>query len=341
MTRRKKIAVIVGLIILLVITILSSLAIGSVKIRINSIIRILLSTIFPDIPHTWPSSFETIVLHVRLPRILIGALVGSALATAGTNMQGLFKNPMADPSIIGISAGAGLGATMAIIFDLALLSIYFIPLMAFLGALVTVFIVYNLAKVGDTIPVGTMLLAGIAVGSFLSSVTSFAMYVGGTKLHQIMSWMLGGLAMGSWEYFMMACPIVVGGIILTFPFAKDLNIILLGEKEAKHLGVEVDRVKKALLILSSLITATAVAISGIIGFVGLMIPHIMRLIVGPDHRALLPSSALFGACFLICSDTVARTIIAPTEIPVGIITAFCGAPFFIYLLWKQKGRGMN
>ncbi|MFC1786652.1 FecCD family ABC transporter permease [Halobacteriota archaeon] len=285
---------------------------------------------------SWSVAEETIIFQIRLPRIVLGVLVGAALGVAGTAMQGLFKNPMADPYIIGISSGAALGATFAIVFGLGTLGMYTIPLVAFIGAAAAIFLVYNIASVGGKLPVGTLLLAGIAVSLFLSAITSFMMYISGEKLHGIVFWLMGGLWASSWDRVLMSFPLIFVGTTIIYIFARDLNVMLLDEEPAQHLGVDVEGLKKIIMISTSLITASAVAVSGIIGFVGLIIPHTMRILVGPDHRILLPCSALVGGIFLVWADTLARTIIAPTEIPVGIITALFGAPFFIYLLRKRK-----
>lgn len=285
---------------------------------------------------SWSVAEETIIFQIRLPRIVLGVLVGAALGVAGTAMQGLFKNPMADPYIIGISSGAALGATFAIVFGLGTLGMYTIPLVAFIGATAAIFLVYNIASVGGKLPVGTLLLAGIAVSLFLSAITSFMMYISGEKLHGIIFWLMGGLWASSWDRVLISFPLIFVGTTIIYIFARDLNVMLLDEEPAQHLGVDVEGLKKIMMISTSLITASAVAVSGIIGFVGLIIPHTMRILVGPDHRILLPCSALVGGIFLVWADTLARTIIAPTEIPVGIITALFGAPFFIYLLRKRK-----
>ena len=285
---------------------------------------------------SWSVAEETIIFQIRLPRIVLGFLVGAALGVAGTAMQGLFKNPMADPYIIGISSGAALGATVAIVFGLDKAGMYTIPLVAFIGATAAIFLVYNIASVGGKLPVGTLLLAGIAVSLFLSAITSFMMYISGEKLHGIIFWLMGGLWASSWDRVWISFPLIFVGTTIIYIFARDLNVMLLDEDPAQHLGVDVEGLKKIMMISTSLITASAVAISGIIGFVGLIIPHTMRILVGPDHRILLPCSALVGGIFLVWADTLARTIIAPTEIPVGIITALFGAPFFIYLLRKRK-----
>jgi len=286
---------------------------------------------------------EAVVIQVRLPRIFAAAIVGIALAVAGVVLQGLLRNPMADPYVIGISAGASLGASLAITFGIGF-SLWgvlnSVPLMAFITALCTVFIVYNIARKGGGVPMLTLLLVGVAVNSFLLAVVSFIEMVSGEALHVIIFWMLGSFAVCNWNYVKIALPFVTVGVVLIYVFARDLNIILLGEEQAHHLGVDIERLKKIMLVCASLITAAAVSISGIIGFIGLIIPHITRILVGPDHRILIPSSALAGAIVLILCDTIARTIIRPAELPVGIITSLLGCPFFIYLLRERKGSAI-
>jgi len=285
----------------------------------------------------WPENFRAVIMDIRLPRILLGVLVGCSLAVSGAVMQGVFKNPMADPYIIGLSAGAAVGASASTFLPLQQdIGMYALPLLAFIGAISTVFLVYQIAKLRGRARVETLLLSGIAVGSFLAAVTSFLLYLSGHQFRFLFFWLLGGLWMASWKIVWIVFPIVSIGTVLLQLFARDLNAMLMGEEQATHLGIDVETVKKILLALTSLLAGTAVAFSGIIGFVGLIIPHIMRLRVGPNHSVLLPASTLAGGLFLTSVDTVARTIIAPTEIPVGVLTALCGAPFFAYLL--RKGR---
>jgi len=286
---------------------------------------------------SWPENFRAVIIDIRLPRILLGVLVGCSLAVSGAVMQGVFKNPMADPYIIGLSAGAAVGASASTFLPLQQdIGMYVLPLLAFIGAISTVFLVYQIAKLRGRARVETLLLSGIAVGSFLAAVTSFLLYLSGQQFRFLFFWLLGGLWMASWKVVWIVFPIVSIGTVLLQLFARDLNAMLMGEEQATHLGIDVETVKKILLALTSLLAGTAVAFSGIIGFVGLIIPHIMRLRVGPNHSVLLPASTLAGGLFLTSVDTVARTIIAPTEIPVGVLTALCGAPFFAYLL--RKGR---
>lgn len=327
-----------GMTICLILTMVFAIGIGPVHIPSMTVAKILLSKVLlvSSFSKSWMPTHEAIIIDVRLPRVLLGALVGSALAVAGTAMQGLFKNPMASPYIIGISSGAAFGASLAIVLGLNLGGIYTLPLMAFLFATLTVFVVYNIARTRGKVPVETLLLAGIAVGTFFSALVSFMLYIAGEKLHGIVFWLMGGLWASNWDKIAITAPLILLGIVVIFFFSRDLNIMLMGEESALDLGVEVEMVKKVILVSASLITAAAVSVCGIIGFVGLIIPHIMRILVGPDHRILLPSSCLCGSMFLILADTLARTIVAPTELPVGIITALFGAPFFVYLLRRRK-----
>ena len=320
-------------------TIILATTLGAAHISPFTVLKILLAKL-PLIKNlitpSWTIGEATIILQIRLPRIILGVLVGAALSIAGTTMQGLFKNPMADPYIVGISSGAALGAISTIVFGLTIFGMYTIPLMAFIGAAAAIFLVYNIASVRRKLPVSTLLLAGIAVTLFLSAIISLMMYISGEKLHGIVFWLMGGLWGRNWNHVMMAFPFIFLGAIIIYIFARDLNVMLLGEEPAQHLGIEVETLKKIIILSTSLITAAAVSVSGIIGFVGLIIPHAMRILVGPDHRILLPSSALVGGIFLVWADTLARTIISPIELPVGIITALFGAPFFIYLLRTRK-----
>lgn len=285
-----------------------------------------------------PGLQDTIILQIRLPRVLLAALVGLGLAISGAVMQGLFRNPMADPYIIGISSGAALGAALSITLGglWGLGGFYSTPVMAFLGAIGASLLVYNIARVGGRVPVATLLLSGIAIASFLSALTSLIMYTAGESLHQIMFWVMGGLWGRSWRHILIAAPPILAGSTVLCLFSRDLNVMLLGDEEAYHLGVGVEKLKLILLGAASLVAGVAVSVSGVIGFVGLIVPHIMRILVGPDHRILLPSSALAGGAFLIWADALSRTVIAPTELPVGIVTALTGAPFFLYLLKKRR-----
>jgi iron complex transport system permease protein len=278
---------------------------------------------------------EVIVRRIRLPRIALAAVVGFALAAAGTVMQGFFRNPMADPSIIGVSSGAAVGAvaTMA----LSITGPFGLQLSAFCGAVLTAFAVYLIATEGGRTPVATLLLAGVAVQTFLGAVTSYLLLHAGQDLERAIYWLMGNLDNAAWDEVAVTAPVAVGGFIVLLAYARDLNVLLLGEEEAHTLGIEVERTKRILLAVSSVVTAAAVAVAGVIGFVGLVVPHMLRLVVGPDHRVLLPASAIGGAAFLVATDTVARVgAFAGGPLPVGIVTAALGAPFFLYLLRTRE-----
>lgn len=288
-------------------------------------------------------SHQVIMWSVRLPRIFLGVLVGSSLAIAGAAFQGLFQNPMADPYIMGISSGAALGASLAIVFkiNIKLLNIPSISIFAFLGGIIAVFVVYNIGTVENKISTTRLLLSGIAVGQFLTAIMSIIMVFYSNDLSKIIFWTMGGLAGKGWEPFIgIVVPTVLSMIFISF-FSRDLNIMLTGEKEAKSMGVDIEKTKLYILVLGTFMTAMVVSVSGIIGFVGLIIPHVIRIIMGPDNRILIPASGLVGGIFIIVTDTIARTIISPVEIPVGIITSLLGGPFFIYLLKIEKKANMK
>jgi iron complex transport system permease protein len=310
---------------------LVSAAVGPVRIGVGSVAEIALSALV-GLPTDAPESHRTIVLSIRLPRIVLGAVVGFALAAAGTVMQGFFRNPMADPSIVGVSAGAATGAVAAIV---APVSVPFaLPVAAFVGALAAGFAVYLLATESGRTPVQTLLLAGVAIQTLLGAVVSFLLVHAGRDIREAIYWLMGHLHHSTWTEAAVAGAIVVPGFLATLAYARDLNVLLLGEDDAHSLGIEVERTKRILLSVASLLTAAAVAVAGVVGFVGLIVPHVMRLLVGPDHRILLPTSALAGAAFLVATDTVARS--GPAELPVGIVTAAVGAPFFLYLLRNRE-----
>ena len=283
---------------------------------------------------------QAIIENIRLPRIFLAFTVGAALGVAGGIMQGLFRNSMADPGIIGVSSGGATGAVIAISSGLAATSTLFIPVFAFLGAMGAMLVVFTIATVGGRFSMATLLLGGIAVSSFLGAVTSATIILTDdlTVQRQIIFWIAGGVDSARWESVRIAAPIVIVGSVIAMFIARDLNLLLVSEDEARSLGVRVTLVRNLLLVCASMITGAAVAFSGIIAFVGLVVPHVMRLIVGADHRVLLPLSALAGGLFLLIADTAARIILSPAELRVGIVTAMFGAPFFVYLLVKNRSR---
>jgi len=335
---RSRAYAIVGLAVLLGITIVVTLGIGSTDIPFGTLLQILLSKLpLVHIQPTWTINTEVIIFDIRLPRLLMAGLVGAALAVAGTTYQGLFRNPLADPYLIGVAQGAALGAVVG--FMLPAWQIGGIPFLAFVGAISAAAMVYAVARVGKTLPMTTLILAGIAIGAFLSAITSYLMIASGDTLHGIISWLLGSFSLTSWWQVAMVTPYILVGIIIIWLFARPLNVMQLDEEQAQQLGINVEQVKLILLGVATLITAAAVCFCGTIGFVGIIIPHAMRLLWGPDHRFLLPLATFAGAIFLILADTAARTMLAPTEVPIGVITAFIGAPFFLYLL-RQKKRAI-
>jgi iron complex transport system permease protein len=281
---------------------------------------------------------RAIVLELRLPRIVLAALVGAALAAAGAVFQGIFRNPLADPYIIGVSGGAALGATTAIVFGwtAAVAGISAVTLAAFVAALLVTALVYRLAWIRGEVAVEPLLLAGVAVGAFLAAVVSALQLFGGQSWQQVIFWLMGGLSGRTWQHVVLILPYVGAGYAVARIFARDLNLLVLGDETARALGVDAGRARALLIGAATLMAAAAVSVSGLIGFVGLVVPHLLRLVVGPDHRRLLPAAALGGAVTLLLADTVARTAAAPAEIPVGIVTAALGAPFFLFLLRRHR-----
>lgn len=331
--------------ILLLFSITLAASVGPLQIDVEKVLGIIAHR-FPIIGDMinsyWTPLEESVILQLRLPRVLSATLVGVALSVAGVIFQCIFRNPMADPYMLGLASGAGFGATLVVVLGIGLpqLSVFYaIPLMAFACGTLTLFLVYGITKAGFGDPILRLILAGIAVSSFFSSLISILMAIAGESVHAVLSWLFGGFPMSRWEYVNIAAPIILLSLALIYVFARDLNVMLLGDEEAKYLGVEVEKVRKRMLILSSLITAVAVSISGIIGFIGLVVPHMTRILVGFDHRILIPSSALIGASLLVLCDTIARTVLRPIVLPTGVVTAMLGAPFFIYLLIKSGRAG--
>jgi iron complex transport system permease protein len=337
----------VGAVLLLVMVLVAcavvATAIGSVYIPFGDVLKVCWNKLSPfNFAPVWRPVDETIILQVRLPRVIGSALVGAGLGTAGVLFQGLLRNPMADPYIIGTSAGAALGATIAMLLPLgaAFLGFGTVPVLAFVGALATVFLVYRLARVGGKTPVVSMLLAGFVVSAMLTAVMFLVISLSDKlygKFHSVYGFLMGGVSVSGWGQISVIAPIVIVGILVARLWAFRLNAFALGEEGAAHVGVDVERSKTVFLALGSTLTAAAVSIGGLIGFVGLVIPHAMRLLLGPDHRVLIPCSAIAGGAFLVIADTLARTLNSPREIPVGIITALIGAPVFIYLL-RSRGK---
>jgi iron complex transport system permease protein len=319
----------------LVVAFVAGIVLGSVDLAPSTTIAILLHRIGFDLPLTWPPSSEAIVIDLRLPRVLTAMVVGAGLAVAGATFQGLLRNPLADPYVLGTASGAALGAAIAVLIPARGLVLQFGLLngLAFIGALLSVTVVYRLSRTSALAPLTSLLLTGYAVGSLLAAGLAMAMYVSGSGLRQIFAYLLGGFDGTSWARLAVAAPLILGGSALILARSRALNGFLLGEEAAAHLGVDVRRERVILLGLASLVTAAGVAIAGLIGFVGLVVPHVVRLLVGPNARLVLPISMLFGASFLAIADLVARMF---GGVPVGVITAIIGAPFFLVLLRRAR-----
>jgi len=326
-----------GLIVACILIALLALTVGSVGIPFKTVWQILISHLpFVNLHGDWAATTDMIITGIRLPRILMAGIVGAALGTAGATYQGLFRNPLADPYLIGVAQGAALGAVIGFILPWTFGGNYLIPILAFAGAVIAVSVVYLIARVGKTLPMTTLILAGVAIGSLLMSITAYLTMISADKVRSILSWLMGNFSSSSWDQLRIISPYIVIGIVVIFLFARPLNVMQLDEEQAQQLGINVERTKLILLAAATLITAAAVCFVGTIGFVGIIVPHIVRLIWGPDHRSLLPLSAITGAILLILADTASRTLMAPSEIPVGVITAFLGAPFFLFLLRRTK-----
>lgn len=316
-----------------------SLTVGQIDVPVKNALAILCQQLhLPFLQETAVSKEQLAVIwYIRLPRMLVGALVGAALGISGAVMQGIFSNPLADPGLIGISAGAATGAVLSIALGTAAMSMFTMPAFAFCGSICAVTLTVFLAMRNGKIPVMTLLLAGVAVGMLLGAVTSGILtFMNEQKLQQYLFWMVGGLDYRRWEHVYLAAGPVLCGIVVMMLLARHLNILVLGETEARAVGMPVTTFRMGLLFVAAMTTATSVCVSGNIGFVGLVIPHMMRMLLGPDHRVLLPASALGGAAFLVFCDSLGRVVMPPAEVRVGIMTALLGTPYFLYLLRRMQ-----
>lgn len=329
-------------IVILIIVFILSIAVGSVFIPPLVQIRMLMANI-PGliVAQNWPATFETIVYQIRLPHAVLILLAGSALASSGAAYQGLFRNPLADPYLIGVASGAGLMAviSMTIHWPTTFLGLYAVPAAAFLGALGTVFVVYGLARTGKVTPAPTLILAGVAVSSFATSLTSFLMLRSSAELRRALAYQLGGALFPGWEPVLAMLPYVLLGTTVLILSGYSLNVLQFGDEQAQQLGLNIERHRLIIITAASLTTAAAVAFAGIIGFIGLVVPHVIRIIWGPDYRRLIGLSIIAGASALLLADIVARTVLAPQVLPVGIVTALIGAPFFLWVLRRSKIQG--
>ena len=342
LTTRRWLTTVFTLAIASVLLIVISLRFGAEHMAFGEIISLLwhaLGVGTSELDSASPSS--VILLQVRLPRVLLSYLVGGCLAAVGVGLQALLRNPLADPYVLGVSSGAALGVSLAMLFGVgtAVLATLSLPVCAMLGGLLSIFIVYRIALSYGRLPVYTLLLAGVILNATFSSLIMFITSImAPSRTFTVLQWLMGSLTAPSYAALsVLAAYVVIGGFILFYQ-AQSLNLLSLGDETARSLGVEVERVKKTVFFSSALLTGAVVSFSGMIGFVGMVIPHAVRMIIGPDHRLLLPAAALAGGTFLLAADTLARILLAPSEIPVGIITALAGGPFFLYLLINKKSR---
>ncbi len=326
----------------LILLILISTGLGFMAVSPVQVARIILSRIFnlPDLIRGLEESQILVVTQVRLPRILTSALVGSGLAMAGAVFQGLLLNPLADPYTLGVSAGAAFGASLAILLGTPLLGLYTIPFLAFVFALATLGVVLWLAAGGERYSSQNLILSGVIVAAILAAGIGLIKHLADERVSVIIFWLMGSFAAKSWWEVVLTLAVVLAGGGVTIYFARDLNILSLGDKSAASLGVETQQTRLILLIVTSLMTAVCVSVSGIIGFVGLVVPHLMRFIIGPDNRMLLPVSALGGALLLLGADTLTRTALSH-EVPIGVLTALIGGPYFCYIFRKRQLGRMN
>jgi iron complex transport system permease protein len=334
-TRDRRTVLVVGGLVVAVIGAVLGIALGSVAVPPGDTITIVLDRLLGTHLSSADAALTAIVWDLRLPRVLTAMVVGAGLAVAGATFQGLLRNPLADPYVLGTASGAALGAALALLIPVRALILGFglVQVFAFVGALAAITTVYRLSRVSGLAPLTSLLLTGYAVASLLSAGLAMAMYVSGAALRQIFNYLLGSFQMASWERLLGALPIVVVGTILILSRAKSLNGLLLGEEPASNLGINVGRERALLLALASLVTAAAVTVSGLIGFVGLVVPHVVRLLTGPNARSVIPISAIWGANLLVFADLAARVV---GDIPVGVVTAVIGAPFFLVLLRRAR-----
>ncbi len=323
---------------LLAAVLLFSVAVGSVVIPPGTTLSLLFAHLFGRPLPADSQPFDTILFNLRLPRTLLVALAGAALSGSGAAYQGLFRNPLADPYLIGVASGAGLGAVMAmsVHWPYSVTGLLAVPAAAFAGALLTVLIVYRLARVGRAIPTTNLILAGVAVSSFATALTSFWMINSTGEVRRALVWLLGGATLSGWQPVLAVLPYVVLGLGVLLTLGHSLNVLQFGDEQAKQLGLPTERVRVLVIAAATLTTAAAVAFAGIIGFVGLIVPHIVRMVWGGDYRRLLPLAMINGAVLLLAADILARVVMAPQEIPVGIITALAGGPFFLWILRRSK-----
>lgn len=338
-SRGAEFAVLLTAIVLLAAAILGSFAIGPLKLPASDVVHVVAAQLGLADSGDLSRRDIAVVWDLRLPRILMACVVGASLAVAGAALQGLFGNVLADPGVIGVSSGASLGAVAAIVVGADMLGRWTITVAAFAGGCLATAIIYALARGDRSGATTTMLLVGIAIGAACAAATGFFTYISdSTQLEQLIFWQMGSLARVSWPELAPALPAFVIGLIGLLTLARPLDLLALGERQARHLGVDVHRVRLLLIVLGALLVGSAVAFAGAVGFVGLVIPHIVRLMIGPGHRWLLPVAAVLGALLIVIADTAARTLDPPLEIPLGLFTAAIGAPFFLWLIQRQRPK---
>ncbi|WP_406729618.1 iron ABC transporter permease [Streptomyces sp. GD-15H] len=330
--------------VLLLMSVVAGLGIGSVRVPPGQAWGIVTHALGADLGDAqWSRARETIVLDVRAPRVLLGAVAGAGLAVVGTAMQALIRNPLAEPYLLGVSSGAALGAVVVIVFGVTLFGPVSLSVAAFAGALGALLLVYASARTGGRITSVRLVLSGVAVAAVLTAVLNLLLLTGdrGNEARTVLAWTLGGLGGVNWSTLWLPSTALLIGVGVLMAQARNLNLLLAGEEAATTMGLDVARFRVRMFVLLSLVTGVLVAAAGPIGFVGLMLPHIVRLVVGGDHRRVLPTAALGGAVFLIWADIAARTVAAPMEIPVGVLTALCGGPFFLWLMRRDARRGTD
>lgn len=329
--------------IALLVSMVVGLAVGSVYVPPLSAAQALLHQVFPKITVDGPTFYETIIVQVRGPRVILGAIVGAGLAVIGMALQALLRNPLADPFLLGVSSGASVGAVGVIVGGVAVLGSATTSVAAFIGSITALALVYSLSRAGGIITTTRLILAGVAVAYLLSAVTSLMLIMAksGDQARQILTWMLGGLGGASWSTVWLPLSTLIAGIVVLLAHSRTLNVLLAGDEAAISMGVDVTRFRAQMFVVTSLLAGVLVAVSGPIGFVGLILPHTVRMLIGSDHRLALPAAALGGAIFLVLADVAARTLASPQEIPVGIVTALCGGPFFLWLIRRESRRALS
>lgn len=317
-----------------------SIAVGSVFIPPEVIALLLFNrTLGLDTPVDW-QGFATILFSLRLPRTALVMLAGMALSGSGAAYQGLFRNPLADPYLVGVASGAGLGAViaMSVRWPYSTLGLLAVPLAALAGGLLTVAVVYRLARINQVLPISNLILAGVAASSFTTSLTSFLMIRSTGEIHRSLVWLLGGATMSGWQPVLASLPYIAGGLGVLIAMGHALNILQFGDEQAQQLGLHANRIRRIIILSATLTTAAAISFAGVIGFVGLVVPHVVRMIWGPDYRHLIPLAVIIGASFLLGADVLARILISPSEVPLGIITALTGAPFFLWIMRRARSQ---